>query len=162
MGRKTFESLGQPLPNRKNLVLTRHPQRLIKSIRKFSGNITNGAAENISSALSISFHQAGRESGDGDLYFQLAGPARSGGISERHFHLRRRADLRTGVAALFRSLSDVVKREIEGGDAFFPPFEDKFELVAELRDESGVQDSALPAQVVGEIKNRRTVASPPV
>jgi len=30
MGRKTFESLGQPLPNRKNLVLTKHPQRLIK------------------------------------------------------------------------------------------------------------------------------------
>jgi hypothetical protein len=30
MGRKTFESLGRPLPNRKNLVLTKHPQRLIK------------------------------------------------------------------------------------------------------------------------------------
>ncbi len=30
MGRKTFESLGRPLPNRKNIVLTRHPQRLIK------------------------------------------------------------------------------------------------------------------------------------
>src|SRR5215469_3301439 len=30
LGRKTFESLGRPLPNRKNLVLTRHPQRLIK------------------------------------------------------------------------------------------------------------------------------------
>ena len=30
MGRKTFESLGKPLPNRKNLILTRHPQSLIK------------------------------------------------------------------------------------------------------------------------------------
>jgi dihydrofolate reductase len=29
----------------------------------------------------------------------------------------------------------LVKREVEGGDAFFPPFEDKFELVEELRDE---------------------------
>ena len=28
----------------------------------------------------------------------------------------------------------LVKREIEGGDAFFPPFEDKFELVEEIRD----------------------------
>ena len=28
----------------------------------------------------------------------------------------------------------VVKREVEG-DAFFPPFEDKFDLVEELRDE---------------------------
>ena len=35
MGRKTFESLGRPLPNRKNLILTHHPQRLIK---KSSGN----------------------------------------------------------------------------------------------------------------------------
>ena len=28
----------------------------------------------------------------------------------------------------------LVKREVEG-DAFFPPFEDKFELVEEIRDE---------------------------
>jgi hypothetical protein len=27
-----------------------------------------------------------------------------------------------------------VKREVEGGDAFFPPFEDRFEVVEELRD----------------------------
>ena len=30
MGRKTFESLGKPLPNRINIVLTRHPGRLRK------------------------------------------------------------------------------------------------------------------------------------
>src|SRR3989449_6265218 len=30
LGRKTFESLGQPLPNRKNLILTRHPRQLIR------------------------------------------------------------------------------------------------------------------------------------
>jgi dihydrofolate reductase len=29
MGRKTFESLGKPLPNRVNLILTRHPRRLL-------------------------------------------------------------------------------------------------------------------------------------
>jgi dihydrofolate reductase len=28
----------------------------------------------------------------------------------------------------------LVKREVEGGDAFFPPFEDRFEVVEELRD----------------------------
>src|ERR1041384_8375655 len=31
MGRKTFESLGKPLPNRTNLILTRHPQQLIRA-----------------------------------------------------------------------------------------------------------------------------------
>ena len=37
MGRKTFESIGKPLPNRKNLVLTRHPQRLIKKMPEIFG-----------------------------------------------------------------------------------------------------------------------------
>ena len=30
MGRKTFEGLGKALPNRKNIILTRHPRRLVK------------------------------------------------------------------------------------------------------------------------------------
>src|SRR6059036_2709576 len=30
LGRKTFESLGKALPNRKNLVLTRHPRKFIR------------------------------------------------------------------------------------------------------------------------------------
>src|SRR4051812_37480961 len=30
MGRKTFESLGKPLPNRKNLILSRSPRQLIR------------------------------------------------------------------------------------------------------------------------------------
>ena len=28
----------------------------------------------------------------------------------------------------------LVKREVEGGDAFFPPFEDKFNLVEKIRE----------------------------
>jgi dihydrofolate reductase len=28
----------------------------------------------------------------------------------------------------------LVKREVEGGDAFFPPFENKFELAGEIHD----------------------------
>src|SRR5687767_15381345 len=31
MGRKTFESIGKPLPNRKSLILTRHPRHLINA-----------------------------------------------------------------------------------------------------------------------------------
>jgi hypothetical protein len=30
----------------------------------------------------------------------------------------------------------LVKREVAGGDAFFPPFEDKFDLVETMRDEA--------------------------
>ena len=104
MGRKTFEGLGRPLPNRKNLVLTRHPQRLIKKHPQIFGQYHEWrGGKYLQAALSVSFLQAGRKSGDGDFHFQHAGPARPGGISERHLHLRRRADLRTGVAALCRS-----------------------------------------------------------
>jgi dihydrofolate reductase len=45
----------------------------------------------------------------------------------------------------------LVKREVEG-DAFFPPFEDKFEAGGRIPRRAGVQDSALPAQVAVEIK----------
>ena len=136
MGRKTFESLGQPLPNRKNLILTRHPQRLIKQHPEIFGQYHEWRGGQLSQArLPISFHQAGRKTGDGNFHFQLAGQAGSGGISERHFHLRRRADLRAGVAALFRPLPDAGETRGGRGDAFFPPFEDKFELAEEIRDE---------------------------
>src|SRR5687767_4233685 len=37
MGRKTFESLKGPLPNRKNLILTHHPRRLIKQYPEIFG-----------------------------------------------------------------------------------------------------------------------------
>jgi len=49
-------------------------------------------------------------------------------------------------------ISRSVKREVEGGDAFFPPFEDKFQLAATLRDEPEFKDSALPAQIARKIK----------
>src|SRR5271165_1626283 len=37
MGRKTFESLGKPLANRTNLILSRHPRRLIKTLPEVFG-----------------------------------------------------------------------------------------------------------------------------
>lgn len=36
MGRKTFESIGRPLPRRPNLVLTHHPEHLPSEVRGFS------------------------------------------------------------------------------------------------------------------------------
>ena len=37
MGRKTFESLGKPLPNRINIVLSRHPGKLQKDFPEVFG-----------------------------------------------------------------------------------------------------------------------------
>ncbi len=99
MGRRTFESIGKPLPNRETVVLSRsafqHP-----GVRTVSG------LEQIDLA---------RESrhvficGGAEVYRQA---------------LPRCSDL----------YLTLVKREITDGDAFFPPFEDQFELAEEILD----------------------------
>jgi len=60
-GRKTFESLGRPLPNRKNMILTRHPQRLIKSHPEIFGNTRVARWALSQTRLPVPFHEAGRE-----------------------------------------------------------------------------------------------------
>jgi dihydrofolate reductase len=98
MGRKTFESIGKPLPNRETIVLSRSQFQFpgVKTIRgleeleAFAGDrqvFICGGAEIYAQALPLC----------SDLYLTL------------------------------------VKREVEG-DAFFPPFEERFELVEEIRD----------------------------
>ncbi|HTI98141.1 MAG TPA: dihydrofolate reductase [Dongiaceae bacterium] len=98
MGRKTFESIGRPLPNRTTIVLSRagwaHP-----------GVTTIGSLEELAPLA------AGRKvfiCGGAQIY-QEALPL---------------------CSDLFLTL---VKREVTG-DAFFPPFEEQFELAGELRD----------------------------
>lgn len=43
MGRKTYESIGKPLPNRRNIVITRNPGLQIPGV-EVEGNITNALA----------------------------------------------------------------------------------------------------------------------
>ena len=98
MGRKTFESIGKPLPNRETIVLSRsgfpHPGvRVVASLEELPVPAAGrqvficGGAQVYEQALPLC----------SDLYLTL------------------------------------VKRHVEG-DTFFPPFEDAFELVEELRD----------------------------
>jgi dihydrofolate reductase len=99
MGRKTFESIGKPLPNRTTIVLSRaawsHP-----------GVQTIHSLEELPALV-------------GDRQVFICGGAQ---IYEQALPL---------CSDLFLTL---VKREVAGGDAFFPPFEDKFELVSTIRD----------------------------
>ena len=102
MGRRTFESLGKPLPNRTTVVLTRSA----KSIPGAMVISDLGALDPAQLAF------AGRElfiCGGAQLY-QAALPL---------------------CSDLYLTL---VKRKVEG-DTYFPPFEDRFELAEELRDE---------------------------
>jgi len=98
MGRKTFESIGRPLPNRTTVVLSRshlqHPDvqtvRSLEELAPLAGDrqvFICGGAQVYEQALSLC----------SDLYLTL------------------------------------VKRTVEG-DTFFPPFEDEFDLVEEIRD----------------------------
>ena len=98
MGRKTFESIGRPLPNRETVILSR-------SRFEHPGTRTAGSLREVSLA------EETREvfiCGGAEVYAQAL----------------------PFCSDLFLT---VVKRTVEG-DAFFPAFEDRFELVEELRD----------------------------
>ena len=101
MGRKTFESIGKPLPNRATIVLTR-------SSLQFPGAQTAAGLKEIN----LDHPEfAGREifiCGGAQVY----------------------RDALPFCSDLYLTL---VKREVEG-DAFFPPFEDKFALAEQLLD----------------------------
>ena len=99
MGRKTFESIGQPLPNRETVVLSR-------SQFQFPGVRT------ISDLSQLDLAKEPRQ-------VFICGGAQ---IYEQALPL---------CAELYLTL---VKREITGGDTFFPPFEDRFKLAGEIRD----------------------------
>jgi len=101
MGRRTYESIGKPLPNRQTIVLSRSPLA-IPGVR-----VAAGLAE-------IPLEQETREvfiCGGAQIYAQA-----------------------------LPLCSDLPKRHVEG-DAFFPAFEDRFELVGEIlsRDEFSIR-----------------------
>jgi dihydrofolate reductase len=144
MGRKTFESLGKPLLNRKNLILTRHPQKLIKrhpeifdgyDHQEWRGGLDVGLDLKKRYQLRFQFHfkksVKGRETEilifnslerlnptdfENDIFI-------CGGAQIYEQMLPRCSDL----------YLTVIKRTVEG-DAFFPKFEDRFRLFREIKD----------------------------
>ena len=135
MGRKTFESLGKPLPNRKNLILTRHPRQLIRKHPDIFGHYKEwrGGSSLKQRPYQLRFVPLeGKPSGDIRIFrsLEMLDPEEfadeifiCGGAQIYEQVLPRCSDL-------FLTL---VKRECEG-DAFFPPFEDRFVLAEEIRD----------------------------
>jgi len=101
MGRKTFESIGKPLPDRTTVVLTR-------SERALAG---------VQSAPDL------RRIDPNDPAWQGKEVFVCGGAQVYALALPKCSDL----------YLTLVKRRVEG-DAFFPPFEERFELVEKLVD----------------------------
>ncbi len=115
MGRKTFLSLGKPLPGRRNYILTRHPQALLAdpAVAPFLIGATSR----------------------GPLEFVLPGVAGTELVVAQNLDAAQCADAwLAGGATLYEQFlptcSDlylsVVFREV-AGDAFFPAFEERFE-----------------------------------
>ena len=101
MGRKTFESIGKPLPNRTTIVLSR-------------GGFSHPGARMAPDLSGIDWTEP-----------ELAG---------REVFICGGAQVYSQTLPLCSDLYlTVVKREFEG-DAFFPAFEDRFQLLEEVRD----------------------------
>ena len=130
LGRKTFESLGRPLPERLNVILTRHPILLRKNHPELFGNSTLGVRAQVLRK---------------PLQFDLVKEPNQIRLETKLLKLDP-AEFLTDVficggAQIYEQAlplcSDLyltlVKQHCEG-DAFFPPFEDRFELKETLRD----------------------------
>ena len=135
MGRKTFESLGRPLPSRKNMILTRHPQRLIKTHPEIFGQYHEWrGGRYLKRAYQFHFTRLEKNQRTEILIFNSLDRLNPeefpndificGGAQIYEQALPRCSDL----------YLTLVKREVEG-DAFFPPFEEKFVLAEKIRDE---------------------------
>jgi dihydrofolate reductase len=99
MGRKTFESIGKPLPNRETIILSR-------------SRFAYPGVRTISDLSDLDLQKETRDvfiCGGAQIYAQTL-PL---------------------CSDLYLTL---VKRTVEGGDAFFPAFEEKFELLEKITD----------------------------
>ena len=112
MGRKTFESIGKPLPQRTSIVLTRRQVEL-----PFSANPTDD--ESLSSIHFVNTIQKGIEiaqiHGENELFI-------IGGAEVYHL----------AMPLLTRLYITEVKTEVEG-DAFFPPITDEWQEKSRIK-----------------------------
>ena len=133
MGRKTFESLPGLLPNRSKLVLTRHPQSLIKHHPEIFGQFKEWrGGKHLQKPYQMRFTRIDGKGGDLWLFNSLDL------ITPNEFpvdvFICGGAQIYAQALPLCSDLYlTLVKREVEG-DAFFPPFEEQFELVEEICD----------------------------
>ncbi len=134
MGRKTFEGLGQPLPNRKNLVLTRHPQRLIKQHPEIFGQYHEWrGGQYLKRAHQFRFTRLG-ETQETEIFIFKSLDKLNPEEFPNDIFICGGAEI---YAQALPRCSDLyltlVKREV-AGDTFFPPFESRFVPIGEVCD----------------------------
>ena len=134
MGRKTFESLGKPLPNRKNLLLTRHPRQLIRKHPDVFGQYKEWRGGNrLKRPYQLRFIPLGGNSAEDIRIFRSLEMLDPEEFSEDIFICGGAEIYQQTLPRCSDLYLTLVKREVEG-DTFFPQFEDRFKLIEEIRD----------------------------
>jgi dihydrofolate reductase len=134
MGRKTFESLPRPLPNRKNLVLTRHPQRLIKKHPEIFGQYHEWrGGKYLKQAYQFRFSRLGEKAETEIFIFNSLEKLNPDEFPNDIFICGGAQIYQQALPRCSDLYLTLVKREV-AGDAVFPAFENKFELAEEIRD----------------------------
>ncbi|MEA3207121.1 MAG: dihydrofolate reductase [Chthoniobacter sp.] len=132
MGRKTFESLGRPLPNRTNIVITRHPRRLAHD-EQFVSTFGKARIGHWKARIGRPYQLGFERLTERDVWL-VRDLRKLAAAFERQRPTRELFVI--GGAQIYAQLLDrctdlylsVVQREVEG-DASFPEFEDRFALV---------------------------------
>lgn len=134
MGRKTFESLGKPLPNRKNLILTRHPRQLIRQFPEVFGCYKEWrGGKHLKQAYQLRLTKIGGSKEDDIFIFNSLHKLDPEGFPNDIF-ICGGAQIYEQTLPLCSDLYlTVVKRTVEG-DTFFPPFENLFRRVTIIRE----------------------------
>lgn len=135
MGRKTFESLDRPLPSRKNLILTRHPQRLIKTHPEIFGQYHEWrGGRYLKRAYQFHFTRLEKNQRTEILIFNSLDRLNPEEFPNDIFICGGAQIYKQALPRCSDLYLTLVKRDVPG-DIFFPPFEDKFVLAEEIRDE---------------------------
>jgi dihydrofolate reductase len=133
MGRKTFDSLPKPLPNRTNIVLTRGPRRLARDPQFLARCGCRPVVGNWEARLRREASQLASEQIAEHKVWLVRDTEKLLATLENHPPSREVFVI--GGAQIYEQLlprcTEIyltqVFREVEG-DTFFPPFEDEFEL----------------------------------
>ena len=135
MGRKTFESLGRPLASRKNMILTRHPQRLIKTHPEIFGQYHEWrGGRYLKRAYQFHFTRMEKNQRTEILIFNSLDKLNPSEFPNDIFICGGAQIYEQALPRCSDLYLTLVKREVPG-DTFFPPFEEKFVLAEEIRDE---------------------------
>jgi dihydrofolate reductase len=134
MGRKTFESLGRPLPSRKNMILTRHPQRLIKTHPEIFGQYHEWrGGRYLKRAYQFHFTKLEKNQQTEILIFNSLDRLNPSEFPNDIFICGGAQIYEQALPQCSDLYLTLVKREVQG-DALFPLFEKKFVLAEEVRD----------------------------